>query len=106
TPVIDAASGTIYLEARTRETSNGVAVFYHRLHALDLTSGAEKFGGPVVVQASVPGNGDGNDGAGHVRFNPLKQLNRSALLLSGGVVYIGCASLCDNGPYHGWLLGY
>jgi len=106
TPAIDPASGTIYLEAKTKETSNGVTAFYHRLHALDVTTGAEKFGGPVVIQASVPGNGDGSDGSGHVPFNPLKQLNRSALLLSGGVVYIGSASHCDNGPYHGWLLGY
>jgi hypothetical protein len=106
TPVIDAATGTIYVEAKTRETTNGVATFYHRLHALDLTTGAEKFGGPVVVQATVPGSGDGDDGTGHVPFNPLTQMNRSALLLSRGVVYIGCASHCDNGPYHGWLLGY
>lgn len=106
TPVIDTVSGTIYVEAKTRETTNGAAVFYHRLHALDLTTGAEKFGGPVVIQASVPGTGAGNDGSGNVPFKALTQLNRSALLLSGGMVYIGSASHCDNGPYHGWLLGY
>jgi hypothetical protein len=106
TPVIDAATGTIYVEAKTSETTNGVQTFYHRLHALDLATGAEKFGGPVVVQATVPGNGFGDDGTGHIPFNPLTQMNRSALLLSLGVVYIGCASHCDNGPYHGWLLGY
>src|SRR5947208_2485589 len=61
TPVIDATSGTIFVEAKTKETTNGVTVFRHRLHALDLATGAEKFGGPVVVQASVPGTGEGND---------------------------------------------
>jgi hypothetical protein len=106
TPVIDAATGTIFVEARTKETTNAVTVFRHRLHALDLATGVEKFGGPVVVQASVPGTGDGNDHAGHVPFNPLLHLNRCALLLSRGVVYIGYASQCDNAPWHGWLLGY
>lgn len=106
TPVIDAASGTIYVSAKTKEVTNGVATFYHRLHALDLASGVEKFGGPVVVQATVAGTGDGNDGAGHVPFNALRQLNRSALLLNQGVVYLASASHCDNGPYHGWLIGY
>jgi len=106
TPVIDAASGTIYVEAKTKETTGGVTVFRNRLHALDLATGAEKFGGPVVVQASVPGTGEGNDHAGHVPFDPLMHLNRCALLLSRGVVYIGFASQCDNGPWHGWLFGY
>ena len=106
TPVIDAASGTIYVEAKTKEvTTNGTA-YVHRLHALDITSGAEKFGGPVVIQASVPGTGDGNDGLGHVPFGSLRHMNRPALLLNNGVVYLAYASHCDNGPYHGWLLGY
>ena len=106
TPVIDTASGTIYVSAKTKEVINSVTTYYHRLHALDLGTGAEKFGGPVAVQVSVAGTGDGNDGTGHVPFDPLKQLNRSALLLNKGVVYIASASHCDNGPYHGWLLGY
>jgi len=106
TPVIDGASGTIFVEAKTKETTGGVTVFRHRLHALDLATGAEKFGGPVVIQASVPGTGEGNDHTGHVPFDPLMHLNRSALLLSRGVVYIAYASQCDNGPWHGWLLGY
>jgi hypothetical protein len=96
TPVIDAASGTIYVEAKTKETISGVVSYHHRLHALDVATGAEKFGGPVVVQATLPGS----------TFNALRHLNRSALLLSRGVVYIGFASHCDNGPWHGWLFGY
>ena len=106
TPVIDPATGTIYVEAKTRETNSSGFIYVHRLHALDVTTGAEKFGGPVTIQVSVPGNGDGNDGAGHVPFDPLHQLARCALLLSGGEVYIASASHGDNGPYHGWLIGY
>ena len=106
TPVIDAASGTIYVCAKTKEVTTSGTAYYHRLHALDLATGAEKFGGPALVQATQPGTGDGNDGAGQVPFNPLTQFNRAALLLSQGVVYMGSAAHCDNGPYHGWLVGY
>src|SRR5206468_3160197 len=102
TPVIDTNSGTIYLEAKTKESG----AYRHRLHALDIASGAEKFGGPIRIQASVNGTGDGNDGAGHVPFNDLRQMNRPGLLLLNGVVYIAYASHGDNGPYHGWVLGY
>jgi uncharacterized repeat protein (TIGR03806 family) len=103
TPVIDTNSGTIYVEAKTKEPG---PVYRHRLHALDITSGAERFGGPILIQATVNGTGDGNDGAGHVPFNSLRQMNRPGLLLLNGVVYIAYASHGDNGPYHGWVLGY
>ncbi len=106
TPVIDAGSGTIYVEAKTKETVGGVTKYVHRLHALDVATGTEKLGGPVVIQATVPGTGDGTDGSGHVPFNPLRQMNRCGLLLANGVVFLAYASHGDNGPYHGWLLGY
>jgi hypothetical protein len=83
--VIDQGTGTLYVVAKTKEGSH----YVQRLHALDITTGAEKFGGPVVLQASVPGTGDGNDGNGHVRFNALRKNQRPALLLNNGVVYIG-----------------
>ena len=106
TPVIDVASGTIYVSAKTKQVTNSVTTFHHKLHALSLTNGAEKFGGPAEVTATVVGTGDGYDGTNHVPFNPLTQFNRAALLLNKGVVYMGSASHCDDGPYHGWLVGY
>jgi hypothetical protein len=100
TPVIDPSSNTLYVVAFTKENGS----YIDRLHALNINSGAEKFGGPVVIQASVPGTGDGSVG-GMVSFNPFKQLTREALALGGGVVYIGSAELYLD-PFHGWVLGY
>src|SRR5205823_11253070 len=99
------STGTLFVEAKTKETSGGTH-YVHRLHALDVATGAEKFGGPVVLNAVVPGTGDGNDGTGHVRFDALRHLNRPGLLLVNGTVYLAFASHGDNQPYHGWVLGY
>ena len=116
TPVIDPVTATLYVEVKTKEfTTNGVA-FVHRLHALDMTTGAERTSGvvsnsPVVINATnypgtgTPGFGD-NDGAGHVTFNTQREHSRPALTLVNGVVYVGFASHGDNQPYHGWLFAY
>jgi hypothetical protein len=56
TPVIDLVGGTLYVIAKTKEVSNGVTHYFQRLHALHITSGKEKLGGPVVIRASFPGN--------------------------------------------------
>jgi hypothetical protein len=101
TPVIDLTSSTLYVVAATKE--NGV--YFQRLHALDITSGAEKFGGPIVIQATVPGTGDGNAG-GQVAFDPLMNNQRPGLLLLNGLVYVAWASHCDNTPFHGWVMAY
>jgi hypothetical protein len=106
TPVIDPTTLTLYVVAKTKEVNGTTTNYVHRLHALDMGSGAEKFGGPVVIQPVVAGTGEVNDGAGHVLFNDLRLLNRPALLLANGVVYAAFASHCDYTPYHGWILGF
>jgi Legume lectin domain/Chitobiase/beta-hexosaminidase C-terminal domain len=101
TPVIDPASATLYLVGLTKENNVDVA----RLHALDITTGAEKFGGPVTISASVPGNGKGSV-SGSLPFSAQWENQRPGLLLLNGIVYIGFASHNDSGPWHGWVIGY
>jgi hypothetical protein len=99
TPVIDLSTGTMYLLARTKESGN----YVDRLHALDIATGAEKFGGPVEVNASVPGTGGGGN---TVVFDHFTQNQRAGLVLKNGVVYMGFSLLCSAEPFYGWLLGY
>ena len=100
TPVIDPASKTLYVVAATKEVHSGTTSYVQRLHALDVGTGAEKFGGPAVIQASAPSVG------GPVPFDPLRENQRAALLLANGVVYLGFSSHGDVEPYYGWVLGY
>lgn len=101
TPVIDLEGGVIYAVANTLE--NGACRY--RLHALDLATGAEKAGSPVVIAASVQGSApDAVQGA--LSFAASDQLQRPGLLLAGGVVYLAFGSHGDELPYHGWILGY
>ena len=101
TPVIDPSTNTIFAEAKTKE--NGTYV--QRLHALDMTTGAERPGSPVEIKASVPGTGMASVN-GQVVFDPVKQLQRPALLLANGTVYLAFGSHADSPPFHGWILGY
>ena len=102
TPVIDAGTATLYVVARTKESAT---TFVQRLHALDIRSGSERTGSPVVIRATCPGHGQGHVG-GTISFDPLRGNQRAGLALVNGIVYIGWSSHCDWGPYHGWLLGY
>lgn len=113
TPVIDPASGTLYVTAKTREPlgstscgSNGTYDYCYRLHALDISTGAEKFGGPVVIAASVPGSSAVDSVNGIVTFRAFRHLQRPGLLLVNGTLYVGFGSHGDNDPYHGWLMAY
>ena len=101
TPVIDLTSNTMYLVSR--EDQNSTIIF--RVHALDITTGAEKFGGPYLIQASVPGTGAASVN-GVLTFNPQILFQRPALLLLNGVVYIAFGSSNDEGPWHGWIFSY
>jgi F5/8 type C domain/Secretion system C-terminal sorting domain len=103
TPAIDSVTNTLYVVARSLNTSTGTYTQY--LHALDVRTGAEKFNGPKLITASVNGHGDGNIN-GKVNFDPQKNNQRPGLLLANGIVYIAWSSHCDWGPYHGWIIGY
>ncbi len=106
TPVIDIKTGTLYVLARTR-IRHAVSddEFFQRLHALAITTGVEKFGGPTLIKASVSGTGAGSS-KGAVTFDPLKENPRAALTLANNSVYIAWASSCDVDPYHGWVMAY
>jgi hypothetical protein len=105
TPVIDPATNTLFVIDKAKYSAGASPFYFQQLHALDLATGAEKLGGPVVIQANVAGRGAGTV-RGRVAFDALTQNQRSGLLLDNGVVYIAWASHGDNGPYHGWLMAY
>ena len=105
TPAIDLARGphgTMYLVAMSKDAQGN---YHQRLHALDLTTGGEQFGGPMEVQATYPGHGAGSSG-GVVPFDPKQYKERSALVIFNGVVYTSWASHCDHTPYTGWVIGF
>src|SRR5277367_5905838 len=101
TPTIDSTTNTLYVVVNTIESSNII----YRLHAIDITTGAEKFGGPVLMTASAPGTASDGNGSS-VPFNGQWENQRPGLLLLNGFVYIGFAAHGDNGPWHGWILAY
>jgi hypothetical protein len=105
TPVIDLSAGphgTIYVVAMSKSSG---PTYHQRLHALDLTSGAEQFGGPVDITAKYPGTGDNSKG-GFVTFDPKQYKERAGLLLINHIVYTSWASHCDIRPYTGWIISY
>jgi hypothetical protein len=106
TPVIDPTNGTLYVVAMTKETTNTQFRYVHRLHALDIHTGAERAGSPVVIQPSVAGTGAGSDSQGLIPFSSYNQLQRPGLVLLNGVVYAAFGSIGDMDPYHGWVLGF
>ncbi|MEA2697157.1 MAG: hypothetical protein QOI66_1428 [Myxococcales bacterium] len=115
TPVIDAGSGTIFFVTRTIEGGSTV----QRLRAINIVDGTDRSGNPAVVvigtaptngtspvsAIKLPGNGDGSSG-GNVTFNATNNNQRPALALSGGIIYVGWSSFCDQGPFQGWLAAF
>ncbi len=105
TPVIDkraGPNGAIFFVAMTKEFSGK---YHQRLHALDLTSGAELFGGPTEIAAMYPGTGDGSQN-GMVIFDPGQFAERAAILEYGTTLYLAFTSHCDARPYTGWIMAY
>jgi hypothetical protein len=101
TPVIDPATNTLYVVVNTKESG----VLIYRLHALDITTGLDKLGGPIELSGSVPGTAPDGTG-GMVPFSVQWENQRPGLLLYNGYLFIGFSSHGDNGPWHGWILGY
>ena len=101
TPVIDrtaGANGTMYVVAMSIDGSSN---YHQRLHALDITTGAELLGGPTDITATYTGAGSTMS-----TFNPAQHAERAGLLLSGGTVYTSWTSHCDIAPYSGWVIAF
>ncbi|MGH7973173.1 MAG: hypothetical protein ACREIC_31020, partial [Limisphaerales bacterium] len=100
TPVIDPATDTIYLDAFTIDVIGTTTNYVHRIHALDVTTGAERPYSPVVVAGSVLGRGVGSSG-GMQTFSAVQHGERPALCLANGILVVAYASYADTDPYHG-----
>lgn len=95
TPVIDLASGTLFVDAMT--TPDGGATKKHLIFALSIAGGAIKPNWPVDVGAKVT--------SGSTTFNNAPQSQRSALTILNGTLYVPYGGLYgDCGSYHGWLV--
>jgi outer membrane protein assembly factor BamB len=100
TPVIDRSAGphgAVFLVAMSAASGS----YYQRLHALDVTTGAELFGGPKEITASYVAPGGGTRS-----FDPGQYAERAALLLTQGTIYTSWTSHCDYAPYTGWVIAY
>ncbi len=105
TPVIDrgqGANGTLFTVGMSKDSSGN---YHQRLHALDLTTGAEISGSPTEISATYPSSGP-NSQNGNVVFGPGQYAERAALLLVGGNIYLTWTSHCDAVPYNGWVMSY
>ena len=127
TPVIDRSAETIFVTAKSKKRDAGGKPHYrYRLHALDLLTGADKHGGPLLVAETVvndpqngknakdfhfvagpkvAGTGNGNVD-GQITLNAFLQLQRPGLLLQDGALFVAFASHGDIGSYHGWVLAF
>jgi hypothetical protein len=92
TPVIDPASGTMYLVSRTKEPG---PTYVQRLWALDVRTGTETPNGHVIIAF-----------VNTTAFDGQIQNQRAALALINGYVYITWSSHCDGGAYHGFIAAY
>jgi len=102
TPVIDRSRNAIYIVAMSKNASGA---YFQRIHALDLTTGLELFGGPKDITATYPGTGDNSSG-GNVIFDPKQYKERPGLLQINGTVYTTWSSHCDIRPYTSWVMAF
>jgi len=102
TPVIDRSRNAIYVVAMSK---NSGGTYFQRIHALDLTTGQELFGGPMNITATYPGTGD-NSSNGNVVFDPKQYKERPGLLQINGTIYTTWSSHCDNRPYTSWVMAF
>jgi hypothetical protein len=115
TPTIDASSGILYIEAKTKEVASDGSHYIHQLYAVNIGNGSFVNGSPIVIADSIgdtylsgptdKGSGAGSSG-GTVFFDALRQMERPGLTEANGNIYLAFASHGDNGPYHGWVLSY
>ena len=102
TPVIDRARNAIYVVAMSKNSSG---TYFQRLHALNLSTGAELFSGPQDITATFPGTGDNSSG-GNVVFDPKQYKERPGLLQINGTIYTTWSSHCDIRPYTSWVMAF
>jgi hypothetical protein len=102
TPVIDRARNAIYVVAMSK---NSGGTYFQRLHALNLSTGAEMFGGPQNITATYPGTGDNTSG-GNVVFDPKQYKERPGQLQVNGTIYTTWSSHCDIRPYTSWVMAF
>lgn len=106
TPVINPASGMLYVVSKTKQITGNGPVYAQQLHVLDITTGFEEPFSPAVIRATVPGDGAGGNGSNLVPFDPLRENQSLGLALSGGNVYVAFGSHGNVDPFHGWLFAY
>ncbi len=104
TPVIDRENGILYVTNKDVTGTDAAPVVTHRLHILSLATGEEVTGSPFTIRPEVPGTAD--DAGGLLAFDPVYALQRPALLLLNGLVYLAFGSHGDQGIYHGMLVAY
>jgi hypothetical protein len=101
TPVIDPSSGILYVVSKSINSTQ--TTFYQRLHAIDITTGSEKTGSPLLIAGTYPGTADGTS---TIIFNTKQENQRGGLALVGGTVYVAWGSHEDSTPWYGWIMGY
>jgi hypothetical protein len=103
TPVIDRAAGSLFVVAMSKDAGGS---YHQRLHALNLSTGAELAHSPVDISASAAGTGAPATVSGRIVFDPGQYEERSALLLNQGTLYTSWTSHCDAQNYTGWIIAY